>query len=149
MNDPCGVQTVQVQELLDSLELAHNMHCEFFVSLCYLLFFQKLNLLANLRNKLLDDVLLGVTSSESENLIEEEYGFLDIHVELHGDVLFQVFLTVLLRECRLQESGETLDIVDLEYLETSFETDLNLEEVTFLDRIKIICESLYLLLKLH
>jgi hypothetical protein len=93
--------------------------------------------------------LLCITSSESEDLIEEENGFLDIHVELHGDVLFQVFLTVLLRECRLQESGETLDIVDLEYLETSFETDLNLEEVTLLDRIKIICESLYLLLKLH
>ena len=142
MNDPCGVQTVQVQELLDSLELAHNMDSQFFVSLGYLLFFKQLNLLANICDKLLDDVLLCVTSSESEDLIEEEYGFLDIHVELHGYVLFQVFLTVLLRECRLQESGETFDIIDLEYLETSFETDLNLEEVTLLDRIKIICESL-------
>ena len=142
MNDPCGVQTVQVQELLDSLELAHNMDSQFFVGLGNLLFFKQLNLLANLRNKLLDDVLLCVTSSESEDLIEEEYGFLDIHVELHGDVLFQIFLTVLFRECRLQESGETFDIIDLEYLETSFETDLNLEEVTLLDRIKIICESL-------
>ena len=149
MNDPCGVQTVQVQELLDSLELAHNMDSQFFVGSGYLLFFKQLNLLANLRNKLLDDILLGVTSSESQDLIKEEYGFLDIHVELHGDVLFQVFLTVLLRECRVQESGETLDIVDLEYLETSFEADLNLEEVTLLDRIKIIRESLYLLLKLH
>jgi hypothetical protein len=125
------------------------MDSQFFVSLGYLLFFKKLYLLAYLRNKLLDDVLLGVTSSDSEYLIEEEYGFLDIHVELHGDVLFQIFLTVLFRECRLQESGETLDIVDLEYLETSFETDLNLEEVTLLYRIKIIFESLYLLLKLH
>jgi len=125
------------------------MDSQFFVGLGYLLFFKKLYLLAYLRNKLLDDVLLGVTSSESEDLIEEEYGFFYIHVELHGDVLFQVFLAVLLRECRLQESGETLDIVDLEYLETSFETDLNLEEVTLLHRIKIIRESLYLLLKLH
>ena len=104
MNDPCGVQTVQVQELLDSLELAHNMDSQFFVGLCYLVFFKKLYLLAYLRNKLLDDVLLGVTSSESEYLIQEEYGFLDIHVELHGDVLFQIFLTVLFRERRLQES---------------------------------------------
>lgn len=73
-------------------------------------------MLANLSNKLLDDVLLIVISSESKNLIKEQHGFLYIHVELHGNVLLQVFLTVLLSECRLQESGETLDIVDLEYL---------------------------------
>ena len=149
MDDPCGVQTVQVQELLNTLELVHNMHSQFSVGLCYLLFFKQLNMLADLRNKLLDDVLLSIFSSESENLIKEEHGFLDIHVELHGYVLFKVLLAVLLSEWRLQESGETLDIVDLEYLQTSFEAYLNLEEVVLLDRLKISSESLYFLLQLH
>ena len=72
MNDPCGVQIVQVQELLNSLEVVHNMHSQFSVGLCYLLLFKQLNMLADLRNKLLDDVLLSIISRESQNLCEEK-----------------------------------------------------------------------------
>ena len=133
MNDSCGVETIQVQELLNRLELVHNMDSQFSVGLCHFLFFKKLDVLPDLRNELLDDVLLRVMSSKSKNLTKEQHGFLDIHVELHGNVLLQVFLTVLLCECRLQESGKTLDIVDLEDLQASFESYLNLKEMILFD----------------